>query len=521
MPTQTTDVRLAEVMGALSLATDLGMGQPMEFGLQACVLAVRLGDALGLSEAELRDIYYYALLRYIGCTAESHVLAAFFGDEIALRRDFALVDMGNMPELFSVIFRYIRQANADKTLLQTMQSVTQGMLTARSVSQNEFAGHCQVAQRLAGRMGFSEGLLRSLGQLYERWDGRGLPYGLSGEAVELPVRVVVFAQDMVIFHRIDGVDGALSIARKRRGGAYDPRLVEAFVPQATHLLSGIGEASSWETLLEYEPGRRAFLSNAELDTVCAAIADFADLKSPYTLSHSARVSDLAADAAGRFGLPDPDIANVRRAGWLHEIGRAGISAGIWTKTGPLSSLEREQIRLHTYYTERVLAQALNTIGTIASMHHERLDGSGYHRGATAASLSPAARILAAANVYQAHLEPRPHRPASAPEEAEQFVLQEARAGRLDRDAVNAVLVAAGHSVRGGRPKTVSDLSEREVEVLRLMARGHSMKQIAGQLFISPKTVDNHIQHIYEKIGVSTRAAATLFAVEQNLLLDTE
>jgi HD-GYP domain-containing protein (c-di-GMP phosphodiesterase class II) len=204
---------------------------------------------------------------------------------------------------------------------------------------------------------------------------------------------------------------------------------------------------------------------------------------------------------------------------LHDLGRVGVSAGIWTKPGPLTEREWEQVRLHPYYTGRILARpdVLASLGMVAALHHERLDGSGYPQQATAPTLSPAARLLAAADAYHALTEPRPHRPAQDFESAAKTLQAEARAGRLDSDAVHGVL----STVEGTRPvrkEGVAGLSEREIEVLRLVARGLTIKQIGQELVIAPKTADNHIQHIYAKIGVSTRAGATLFAVEQNLLL---
>jgi HD-GYP domain-containing protein (c-di-GMP phosphodiesterase class II) len=268
---------------------------------------------------------------------------------------------------------------------------------------------------------------------------------------------------------------------------------------------------------------RAYLSDEQFDTACQAIADFADIKSPYTLGHSNGVASLASEAACRCGLPEADAVALRRAGLLHDIGRVSVSAGIWGKPGSLTEREWERVRLHPYYTERVLARPriLAQLGSLAALHHERLDGSGYHRGLPAAMLSPAARILAAADVYHAMTEPRPHRSPLTPDAAAIELQREARAGRLDSEVVSGVLAAAGHRVSISRRELVAGLSEREVEVLRLLARGHSMKQIAARLTISEKTVDNHIQHIYIKIGVSTRAGATLFAMEQNLITSVE
>ncbi|HXZ05637.1 MAG TPA: HD domain-containing phosphohydrolase, partial [Ktedonobacteraceae bacterium] len=184
-----------------------------------------------------------------------------------------------------------------------------------------------------------------------------------------------------------------------------------------------------------------------------------------------------------------------------------------------STREWERVRMHPYYTERVLARpgVLARLGAVASLHHERLDGSGYYRGFSANMLSPAARILAAADVYHAMTEQRPHRPALTTEQAAEQLLREARAGRLDAESVNQVLAAAGHKVRSTHRKFVAGLSQREIEVLRLLARGYSKKQVAERLFISEKTVSHHTQHIYTKIGVSTRAGAAIFAMEHDLL----
>lgn len=516
--TGSSDIRLAELMAALSLATDLGMGQPLEFALCSCVLALRLGEACGLTENELRTVYYQALLRYIGCNAETHMLASIVGDEIALRTDMAAVDSGKPAQVLGVMTRYIRQANAGASPLQMAGAIVRGLASSSSSIGEFFSGHCEVAQRLAERMGFEPPVVQALGQLYARWDGKGVP-AIKGEAIAMPVRIVALAQDAITFQRLGGLDAAVAVARERSGGAYDPQIVERFCGRAATLMADLDAEPSWDAVLAIEPGPRRRLSEAQLDTAALAMADFADLKSSYTLGHSGGVAEHAAGAAQRCGLPRDDAAALRRAGLLHDIGRVGVSAAIWGKAGPLSEREWERVRLHPYYTERILARpsALARLGALASLHHERLDGSGYHRGAPASILSPAARILAAADVYQAMTEPRPHRPALAPDAAAAQLRREVRGGRLDGDAVEGVLAAAGHSTRSAQRTLVAGLSAREVEVLRLIARGHSTRQIAARLTIAPKTADNHIQHIYNKIGVSTRAGAALFAVENDLL----
>lgn len=513
-------IRLAEVVAALSLATDLGMGQPFEFALSSCVLAVRLGEALRLSEEALREIYYQALLRYIGCNVETHLLAAIVGDEIALRANFATIDNGSTAEVVSLFVRAIREANVGATPLQMMRAIASGLI-AMPGAKASFAGHCEVAQRLAERLEFGPPIIYALGQLYERWDGKGAPKGLKGEAIAPAVLVVTLAQDAIIFHRLSGIEAAVAVARERKGTAYAPHLVECFCQHAPSLFNGLESDLTWDTVLTLEPGRQDNLSEEQFDKACRAMADFVDLKSFYTLGHSSGVAELAAEAGRQGKLPAADVVALRRAALLHDIGRTGVPTSIWDKPGPLSEREWERVRLHPYYTERVLARpnTLARLGALAGLHHERLDGSGYHRGLPAAMLSPSTRILAAADVYHALIEPRPHRPAFSAEAAADEIRREVRAGRLDGEAVNCVLAAAGHRVQRMHPERVAGLSERELEVLRLLARGHSTKQIAAALVISSKTADHHIQHIYTKIGVSTRAGATLYALEHDLLTE--
>jgi HD-GYP domain-containing protein (c-di-GMP phosphodiesterase class II) len=509
-------------MAALSLASDLGMGQPLEFALTSCVLATRMGEALGMPESELRDVYYFGLLRFIGCNSDTHAIAALLGDELSLRSAFAAVDPGNTPQVLSLTIRFMRQAHAGAPPLDMARTLVRGVLSMPQFMQEQFSGHCEVAQRLAERLSFGTSLIQALGQLYERWDGKGLPHGLKGEAVSPAVLLVTLAQDAVTYQRLGDLDAAVQMVRTRSGGAYDPRHAEHFCAHATTLMQGLEDEPSWELVLGCEPGTRRALTESQLDTACQALADFADIKSPYTLGHSPAVARLASAAARMAGLGEAEALALWRAGTLHDLGRVGISAGIWAKPGPLSEREWEQVRLHPYYTERILARpaAFATISATAALHCERLDGSGYHRRLPGSLLSPSARLLAAADVFQALLEPRPHRPARTPDVAATELARATQAGGLDPDAVRYVLAAAGQSAKQSRPARPAQLTERELDVLRLIVRGQSIKQMALQLTISPKTVDSHIQHIYEKLGVSTRAGATLFAVEHNLLTPT-
>ena len=284
------------------------------------------------------------------------------------------------------------------------------------------------------------------------------------------------------------------------------------------LFEDLDLATSWKAVIDTEPGLTPPLPEDALDSALEAIADFVDIKSPFTLGHSRGVADLAARAAAAMGLGDATASHVRRAGLLHDLGRLGVSNAVWDKTAELSEAELERVRLHPYLTHRMLASSsgLAEYGATAIQHHERLDGSGYPRGVGQASLTPAGRVLAAADAYHAKLEPRPHRGALTAAEAGTWLRGEVRQGRHDGDAVEAVLQAAGHRVRR-RKEWPSGLTAREVDVLRLLARGMTNNEIAEQLVISPKTADNHIEHIYAKAGVNNRARASLYAIQHGLM----
>ena len=518
-PEPGTGVRLAEVIGALSIATDLAMGQPMAFALRSCAIGVQLATELGYEEATRAEVFYQALLRYVGCNAETDALAALFGDELALRRDFALIDAGNVAEVMKVAARHISRAAAGAGRLRMAGVVAQRLLAAPSVTRNGFTAHCEVAQRVAERLELGPGVVTALGQLYERWDGRGLPNGLRGEAIAPAVRVVSLVQDAVAIFDAHGVEAALAAVRRRRGSAYDPRIADRFSEHGAALLARYAEEPSWDEILALEPGERIELSEDRLDRACLAMADFTDIKSPFSVGHSRGVAELARAAAARCGLSRDDVASIGRAALLHDIGTVGISSSIWSKPGALTETEWERVRMHGYYTERVLARpaAFARLGAIATHHHERVDGSGYHRAVRGSALSLSAKLLAAADAYRAMLEPRPHRPARTPADAAAELKRDARAGRLDPDAVAAVLDAAGHRVSAQPRELVAGLSEREMEVLRLIARGRTTKEVAARLAISAKTADNHIQAVYAKTGVRTRAGAALFAMEHGLV----
>jgi HD-GYP domain-containing protein (c-di-GMP phosphodiesterase class II) len=333
------------------------------------------------------------------------------------------------------------------------------------------------------------------------------------------MRLLHVARDISVFLTAAGVEEARKVIERRAGAAYDPRVADLAVRHFDELLGGVDEARIWEQALEIEPFPKIWMAGERVDAAFRAIAAFTNLKSPWLREHSTSVAELAEAAAWRAGLPAESVTRLRRAALAHDLGRVGVSNAIWEKPGPLGFGEWERVRLHAHFSERAFAQspALAPIGLLAGSHHERVDGSGYHRGTKGPALDQEARILAAADAYTAMTEARPYRPALDPAAAREELVREAAEGRLDASAVDAVLAAAGHRVARQPRDLPAGLTERELEVLLVLVRGGTNQEIADDLSISAKTVGNHIQRVYRKAGVRSRAAATLWAFEHDLV----
>lgn len=506
-------LRLAELVAAFSLATDLGMGQPMEHVLRSWVIATRLGDHLGLQPADRAALYYVVTLAWVGCVADTPEVAAVFGDDIAFRGDSYDVDFAGLP-LLGFMLRHI---GAGSPALRRIRLTANFMATGGKAVQRGLLSHCLTTGTMAQRLGLGPDVCEPLQQTFARWDGKGVP-DIGGEDIAPTMQLFHLADTVEVFHRVQGVDAAVEVARARRGKQFAPAVVDLFCTVAADVLGDPSTPVDGHELIEAEPSLQRRLTEGELDAALEAVADFTDLRSPSRAGHSRGVADLAARAATESRLPDADVAVLRRAGLLHDIGLHGVPATILDKPGPLSATEAERMRMHTYYTDRMLSRppALARLGAIASLAQERSDGSGYHRGLTASAIPFTGRLLAAACAFRSMTEPRAYRPAMTGKQAMAELRADVRAGRLDADAVDAVLAAAGQS-RGKRRTGPAGLTPREIEVLALIARGASTRQVASHLGITPKTAETHIERIYAKTGASTRSTATLFAMQHGLL----
>jgi HD-GYP domain-containing protein (c-di-GMP phosphodiesterase class II) len=456
--------RLAELVAALSLGVDLGFGQPMEHVLRQCLIALRLAGRMGLGEQDRMAVYYTALLVNVGCHADAHEQAKWFGDDITLKSGKYVHELGSVRGALAAM----RLVGAGNPPLHRFRVGVEFAFSGYRQMDGMIAQHANLAGTLAGQLGLPSVVREGVGAAYEQWDGRGWPGTLKAGAIPVAARIAQIAEFTEVAHRVGGMAAAIALARRRSGRQFDPALAALLC------------------------------SHAE--------------------GHSVAVAELAEEAGRRLGLPPGQVLALRRAGLVHGFGRLGVSNSIWDRPGPLSAGEWERARMYPYLTERMLHQsaALAPLGEIAVQHRERLDGSGYPRGLSGGAISRPARVLGAADAYASMREPRPHRPARSAHEAAAEMRAEVQAGRLDGAAVNAVLEAAGHRLPRRR-EALAGLTAREVEVLILLARGLSNKQIAQRLVITPKTAGNHVEHIYAKIDASSRATAAMFAVQHGLL----
>ncbi|GCA96377.1 HD domain-containing phosphohydrolase [Mycolicibacterium sp. NCC-Tsukiji] len=516
--TQTPEVRLAELIASLSLATDLGLGQPQEHVLRQTVIATRLAAAAGMAPEHQAAAFYVSLLAWMGCVADSHELAHWFGDDLQMRSDSYRVDKAG-PGMARFLLGHLAQGQpALQRITMVGRFLAQGVVEMPKL----FVSHCQTASDIADRLDLPPEVRAALLDAFERWDGKGVPGRVRGTQIQPVMRVVHIADDAEVHHRSGGVDGALAMLRSRRGTEFDPELVDVCCARSDEIFGGLDTVDAWGSVIGVCASLDCTIPDAELTAVLRVFADYADLKSPWFLGYSRRVAELTAAAARAAGLSADDVALAERAALVHRIGAIGVSTGIWNKPGPLTIAERERVRTVPYLTERVLCRQprLCEIGAVAAAGHERMDGSGYPRGLTGTAIPAPARLLAAAAVYQALGEDRPHRTALALADRAEALRAEVTAGRLDGAAVGAVLTAAGCRP-GRRTPLVAGLTGRELEVLEQLVRGSSNRQIAQHLSITPRTVGTHVEHIYTKIGVSTRGAAAMFAMRHGLVSAAE
>ncbi len=511
-------VRLADLLAGLSIAIDFGFGLPPESAMRSCLAATRLARAHGLAEDDVRNSFFASLLLHVGCPGFSHETAALFGNELVLTRAVARTNLADPSDYEATLI-----PEATRGLpAATGRGVAERLIRDGPAFGEQYdTASCEVGSWVARRIGIGPGVERALYEVAEWWNGGGAPQRLREDAIAPAARVAHLAADAVALEDVGGAELAVEGVRKRRASILDPGLVETFAANVSEILDRTGDPRAH--LLEEEPEPVDERRLDELPFIAAVFGDVGDLKFPSLHGHSSGVAALARGAARCLRLDGRTETDIQVAAHLHDLGRLAVTNVIWEKPGPLTSAEWELVRMHPYHSERVLATSdtLEHLAPLAGMHHERLDGSGYHRGSSAGDQPVAVRVLAAADAFQAMTQERPYRSAFSAEQAAEQLVQDARAGTLDGECVAAVVEVAGQARPRPHDLRPGGLSMREIEVLRLVAVGFSNPDIAQELVISRRTAEHHVQHIYGKLGVRSRPALALFAMEHGLISSSD
>lgn len=515
---------MAELLGALALTTDLAGGAPFEKSLRVCLVTDDLGRLAGLDRASRAALFQVSLLRSIGCTAHAPENAGYFHDDTAFQRLFRQLDPGD-PAVFTGQMAQFGAWSGD----EAPQLAARFLEIAPTVGPVAVAALCEVSEALAPAFGAPPRVLGALRDIYERWDGAGIPAQRRGEQVDPLMRLVHVAEQAVTAAAEGGPRAAHDELARRSGGHLDPSLVELALAHLDSLVAAATGTDLLAAVLAREPRPWAVVPAGRVHRMCASIGLVADLKSTFLVGHSAHLAAVSHRAAETFGLDAAAADLVRRAALVHNVGCVVVPSSVLDRSDRLSAVNLERLRLHSYWTGRILRRCpalaeLEPVSRPAAAHHAAFAEGGY-RGwrrdpelRAPAEESLAARVLEAAEVWTSFAEPRPGRPALRPHTAAERVRAAARDGLIDADAADAVLAATAPGSPGRPvPATGTLLTARETEVLRLAARGLTNRQICDELFISERTVGHHLAHIFDKTGRRTRAGVAVWAVQHGLL----
>jgi HD-GYP domain-containing protein (c-di-GMP phosphodiesterase class II) len=516
------DGNLTALLCALSFATGLGFGGHMEHGLGSACLGMSIADELKLSDQEREAIFYGALLKDVACTACASGIAAFLpeDDQVSLS-DVILIDPSSLSDMAGWLSRYLRLDAHFPTRFAKLLSF---LAHCGPIVQETMRSHCEVAELFARQLGFPDHVQLALRYQWERWDGKGMAYRLQGTAIPTPARILHLAQVLDLTYRFAGPAATWHLVQEKRGTRFDPQAVDAFLAlaQRADFWHTFEEQSTQEALLARQPSTLAVQPREDqTERVCEALADFIDLKTQETWHHSRVVALTAVRMGIILGLKPCDLTRLRRAALVHDIGKVAIPVAVLDRGLQRSSNEWEIYRLHSYYTQRILERvnAFQELAQAAAAHHEWMNGQGYHRQLCGDQIPLHGRILAVANTYARLVQQQEY--SDDPTGA--LSIMRFRVGTQFDAACYDALVASLESADGRaeytslRPRKASNLTEREIEVLRLLAQGRNTPQIAHALAISKKTVEHHLSHIYDKIGVTCRTAAVVYAVQQGLV----
>ena len=417
---------LAEILGAFSYALDITEGQPEGHSLRCCWIGSRIGREIGLADAERHALFYTLLLKDLGCSSNAaRICELYQADDRAFKQGYKTVGTSLAATLFFIFSRtaarapWRQRAAAVGNILKNGDSIAQDLILAR----------CTKGADIARSLRFDESVCEGIYHLDEHWDGSGRPGHLKGHAIPLFSRIALLTQIADVFYQHAGAQAALDELERRAGVWLDPELVTVACKLGAHpgFWSDLSATVLDARVATLAPPSEAIrVDDDYLDSIAKAFGEVIDAKSPFTAGHSSRVADIASHICGSLGLSPQRSKTVRRAAYLHDVGKLGVSNAILDKPASLNDAEWKEMREHAEHTRTILGRIgpLTALANIAAAHHERLDGAGYPLGLKDREVRLETRIITACDFYDALTAERPYRKAMPAEQAIAIMQQE-------------------------------------------------------------------------------------------------
>jgi HD-GYP domain-containing protein (c-di-GMP phosphodiesterase class II) len=449
-PVEPLRVRLAELLGALSYATDMVEGQPAGHCVRACWIGMNIGREIGLDATQSFELYYTLLLKDLGCSSNAaRICQLYMTDDITFKHDFKTVN-GSLPQVLHFVLSHTGMNAGLAERFRTLVNIFQN---GGEISKELMETRCDRGAEIARKMRFSEAIAQGIYGLDEHWDGSGRPHGLAGENISIYSRIALLSQVVDVFQTSNGIEAAIHEIRHRTGTWFDPRLTDAFerISQRPEFWATLRADDLQTTIFDLAPAQGSTTVDDDyLDDIAAAFAQVIDSKSPYTSGHSERVTLFTDLIAEQMGLSGERRRFLKRAALLHDIGKLGVSNSILDKPGKLDAFEWEQMKMHAAFSETILSRiaAFGALARIAGAHHERLDGKGYPRGLKGDEIPLETRIITTADIFDALTADRPYR-AAMPATKAMAIMTEMVGTALDPtclEALRQALARVDHSM---------------------------------------------------------------------------
>jgi putative nucleotidyltransferase with HDIG domain len=443
--TQRPEIRLAELLGALSYALDMVEGQPPGHCVRCCWIAIHIGREIGLSETQLWDLYYTMLVKDVGCSSNAaRICQIYMMDDITFKRDLQTVN-GSLPQVLRFVLSH---TGMNAGLAERFRALVRVFQNGGQIAQELMETRCDRGAEIARKMRFSENVIAAIRSFDEHWDGSGMPAGLSGENIPIYSRISLIAQIVDVFQTANGIEAAKREIQHRTGTWFEPRLAAAFERVAAHdeFWRMLRSQDLQTAIFALEPAQqRALVDEDYLDDIAAAFAQVIDSKSPYTSGHSERVTLFTDLIAEQLAFAPQQRRWLKRAALLHDIGKLGVSNSILDKPGKLDDDEWVAMKKHTTLGETILSRiaAFDDLAAVAGSHHERLDGRGYPRGLSDKQISLEIRIVTTADIFDALTADRPYRAAMTIDKA-LSIMADMVGTALDRRCFDALKCAVKH-----------------------------------------------------------------------------